>query len=174
MAVPEHASHLLVLLARDAPNPWNYYSSVRVEQRDAEGRTCQRRRDIIGYRDSGGPMTVLVPLESQSRQIEIRLQTAFGHEPFLLRRMECSFLAASELSRPACGAVGQLASDVGQLADCLRDIVDHYDHYEKTARAFASQWAPVHTADQVLRDLTARATLPAAGPRGIVRYEPTV
>ncbi|HEY1784481.1 MAG TPA: hypothetical protein VGG30_02995 [Pirellulales bacterium] len=173
--VPAHASHLLVLLEREAPNPWNYYSSVSVEQRDAQGKPCgRRRRDIVGYRDSGGQMTVLVPLESESRQIEIRVQTAFGHEPFVLRRLECCFLAASELSQPARGAVGQVASDAGQLSDCVRDIVDHYDHYGKTARAFAEQWAPVHTAGQVLNDLTARAAMPAAGPRGVVWYEPSV
>jgi len=173
-AVPAHASHLLLLLDRDAPNPWNYYSSVRVDQQDAEGRTCQRRRDILGYRDSGGRMTLLVPLESQSRQVEIRLQTAFGHEPFLLRRMDCCFLAASDFSQPARGAVGQVASDAGQVAECLRDIVDHYDHYDKTARAFAAGWAPVHTAGQVLSDLTARSALPATGPRGVIWYEPSV
>ncbi|HEX4146669.1 MAG TPA: hypothetical protein VHY91_24415 [Pirellulales bacterium] len=170
-AVPAHASHLLILLERDIPNPWNYYSSVNVEQRDADGKSLARRRDIVGHRDAGGPMTVLVPLHGQCRQIEIRLQTAFGHEPFLLRRIECSFLAASDLSQPARGAVGQLASDAGQVADCLRDIVDHYDHYEKSARAFAATWAPVHTAGQVLSDLTARAALPAAGPRGVVWHE---
>ncbi|HEX4146670.1 MAG TPA: hypothetical protein VHY91_24420 [Pirellulales bacterium] len=159
-AVPAHASHLLILLARDVPNPWNRYASVTVEQHDAQGRPCQRSREIVGYRDSGGAMTVLVPLDGRSRQIEIRLQTAFGHEPLVLRRMDCTFLAAPEQSRPALGAVGRLASDPAQAAECLQDIVDHYDHYEKAARAFAADWAAVHTADQVLRDLTAGA----AGP----------
>ena len=162
-AVPEHAGYLLLLLERDKPNPWNYYTSISVEQRDSEGRTCERRRDIVGYRDAGGPMTVLVPLAGQSRQIEIRLQTALGHEPLLLRRIDCCFLATSNLSQPARGAVGQVASDAGQVADCLRDIVDHYDHYDKTARAFAAGWAPVHTADQVLCDLSARRRF-AGGP----------
>jgi hypothetical protein len=156
-AVPAHASHLLLLLDRDAPNAWNRYASVNVEQRDAEGQPCQRRRDIVGPRDSGARMTVLVPIESQSRRVEIRLQTAFGHEPFVLRRMECCFLAAPDASLPAQGAVGRVASDPAQAAECLRDIVDHYDHYEKTARTFAAGWAAVHTANQVLCDLTSRA-----------------
>ena len=135
-AVPAHASHLLVLLERDAPNPWNRYCSVSVEQRDASGTPRERSRDIIGYRGPGRWTTVLVPLSSQSRRIEIRLQTAFGHEPLVLQRMECCFLAASDQSRPAHGAVGRLFSDPGQAADCLRDIVDHYDHYDKTVRVW--------------------------------------
>ncbi len=102
-------------------------------------------------------MTVLVPLSRECRQVEIRLQTAFGHEPVLLRRMECCFLAASDRPDLARGAVGRVASSPGQAAGCLRDIVDHYDHYEKTAQAFAADWASSHTADQVLCDLTARS-----------------
>ncbi len=160
--VPAGTSHLLVLLTRDEPNGWNHYCSVSVEQRDAAGNPRARSRDVVGHRGPGQWMTVLVPLASQSRQIEIRLETAFGHEPILLRRIECCFLAVPDASRPAIGAVGRLISDPAQAAECLRDIVDHYDHYEKTAREFAATWAPTHTADQVLRDLTARAAMPLA------------
>jgi hypothetical protein len=161
-AVPAHASHLLMLLERDAPNPWNRYASVCTVQRDADGRPCGERRDTIGCRDAGGPVTVLVPLESQSRQIEIRVQTAYGHEPFVLERLECCFLAAPDRARLAHSAVGRLASDPAQAAECLRDVVDNFDHYEKTARAFAVDWAAEHTGSQVLWDLTTRA----AGSRG--------
>ena len=49
-AVPAHASHLLLLLERDEPNPWNHYCSVSVEQRSAEGQPIRRSRDTIGYR----------------------------------------------------------------------------------------------------------------------------
>ena len=94
-----HASHLLLLLDRDPPNAWNRYCSVSVEQRTAEGKPIERSRDTIGYRGAGQPMTVLVPFSSGTRRIEIRLQTAFGHEPFLLRQIDCSFLAAPVRSR---------------------------------------------------------------------------
>jgi hypothetical protein len=107
-------------------------------------------------------VTVLVPLEGQSRQIEIRVQTAYGHEPFVLERLECCFLAAPDRARLAHSAVGRLASDPAQAAECLRDVVDNFDHYEKTARAFAVDWAAEHTGSQVLWDLTTRA----AGSRG--------
>jgi hypothetical protein len=155
-AVPAHASHLLILLERDRPNAWNRYCSVSVEQRAADGRPIQRSRDTIGDRGPGRRMTVLVPLCGQSQQIQIRLQTALGHEPFLLRRIDCCFLAAGESPVPG-GAVGQLASDPSQAADALRDVVDHYDHYEQTARAFAADWATEHSAEQVLRKLTTRS-----------------
>ncbi len=173
-AVPAHASHLLLAIKRDAPNVWNYYCSVSVLQRDAEGNATRQSRDIIGYRVDGRWMTVLVPLDSHSRQLEIRLQTAFGHEPFLLDEMKCSFLAASDMAPLALGAVGRLATDPKQAAECLRDIVDHYDHYNKTARAFAAEWAPVHTADEVLRALTNRSAVRAAGRREMVRQEQAI
>ena len=107
-------------------------------------------------------MTVLVPLDSQSRRIEIRLQTAFGHEPFLLRQMECSFLAASDQSRLARGAVGQLASQPSQVAECLRNIVDHYDHHANTAARVRRRVG----SDTHSRPGAARFDPPGVGARG--------
>ncbi len=164
MAVPSGAGHLLVLLERDEPNPWNRYCSVSIQQFDADSQPSRRSRDVIGYRGLGQWMTVLVPLDAQCRQIEIRFETAFGHEPFLLGRLECCFLGGSDSGVPQ-GAVGRLASDPAQTAECLRDIVDHYDHYENTTRAFATTWGPAHTADKIVRDVarpTARGRREAA------------
>ena len=47
----------------------------------------------------------------------------------------------------------------------ITDVVDHYDHYESTARVLADQWASARSPDQVLRDLTDRAGRPPAAPR---------
>jgi hypothetical protein len=97
-----------------------------------------------------------MPLDHKTQRVEIRLQTAFGHEPLVLRKLECAFLAAGNQRFPL-GAVGLLASDRAAVADLLRNLVDHYEHYSRTAQEFKKTWAPVHTAGQVLADLLERA-----------------
>jgi hypothetical protein len=154
--VPTHAKQLLILLKRDEPNPWNRYLSVSVEQRGDSAGRLKLSRDIVGHRSGDRPATVLVPLDGRARRVEIRLQTAFGHEPLTLRKLDCCFLASGGAELPR-GAVGLLSSDRSQVPELLRNVVDHYDHYAKTARKFAATWAPIHTARQVLADLLERA-----------------
>ena len=126
-AVPAGSNYLLLLFGRDPPNLWNRYCTVSIRRRDAQGHATLHR-EIIGCRRSGHWSTMMVPLDGQCRHIEIELQTAFGREPIVLRQLECCFLAAPG-EPPPLGAVGRIAGDPQQFADCLREIVDHFEHY---------------------------------------------
>jgi hypothetical protein len=165
--VPSGATHALVQFHRDEPNPFNRYASVTVRQFGGRGEAYGTSCDVVSPRASGRPATVLVPLRHGCRQIEIELKTALGHEPVVYRGLECCFLdAPGPVPR---GAVGLAASDADQVADCLRDIVDHYQHYAQTAADFATIWARKHTAGGVIDALTRRAADPYTGPHQALR-----
>jgi hypothetical protein len=152
MGVPNHASHLLLQFERDPPNPWNRYLAIRIEQLDESGQSLCRTHDIVGHRSAGGPAALLLSLDPGARRIRLRLQTAFGREPLVIRGLDCSFLASTvELPR---GAVGLVVSDPNQVATCVRELADHYDHYDRTARALAAKWSQWHNADQAFDALT--------------------
>ncbi len=47
-------------------------------------------------------------------------------------------------SETALGRVGIVVADHSQLADAVREMVDHFDHYRDSARQFSKQWFAMH------------------------------
>ena len=51
------------------------------------------------------------------------------------------------------GAVGLAYQEVAEIPALIREIVDHYNHYRKTATEFAAEWRQFHNADRLVKEI---------------------
>ena len=51
------------------------------------------------------------------------------------------------------GAVGLAYQEVAEIPALIREIVDHYAHYRKTATEFAAEWRQFHNADRLVEEI---------------------
>ncbi len=51
--------------------------------------------------------------------------------------------------------MGLIAADVTQFSRLLGDLVQHYQHYRRTAIEYSQTWAPAHRAGAVIGTLNA-------------------
>jgi hypothetical protein len=81
-------------------------------------------------------------------QIVVRLANAFPDGPLAIREVALAFVTgpgAGLLPRSAVGVAYREESSAS-IAEAVREVLDHYDHYRRTAREFASKVYHRHNA----------------------------
>jgi hypothetical protein len=81
-------------------------------------------------------------------QIVVRLANAFPDGPLAIREVALAFVTgpgAGLLPRSAVGVAYREESSAS-IAEAVREVLDHYDHYRRTAREFASKIYHRHNA----------------------------
>ena len=152
LRVPAGADRLMVSfrIGKDPPAVMLY-----VDQLD------QGRRSVVPL------LPRLIEVERESRKAvglltlapgAVRLWLAFG-APYVNRQVSVSditidFLSAAQDTRQApTGAVGLIYNTPAEIPDLLRELIDEYPHYRRTARAFAAKWTFYHNADRLVQEL---------------------
>jgi len=88
----------------------------------------------------------------------IRLWLAFG-SPHTNCQISVSDIAIDFLSTPQngkqtpTGAVGLIYHDPVEIPVLLRELIDQYPHYRRSALAFAGQWTGYHNAGRLVEEL---------------------
>jgi hypothetical protein len=80
---------------------------------------------------------------------------AYRDAPVAVRDVQLDFLSTANAPGQTCplGAVGLIAADPCQVPALLRNLVDHYPHYRRTAAEFAERWIEWHNPDRVVAEL---------------------
>ncbi len=120
--------------------------SVRLqfEQTGADGARLDAPREVIlGKRETEGPVSALVHLDSQAEHVCVTLSNAYHDDPIAMSLPEIYFLQGPPEGIPAAAA-GLIAADSEQIPDLLRDMVLHNAHYRRTAAEFATIWNSKH------------------------------
>jgi len=135
---------------------------IHVHSFDADGRPVDDFATAVGHRrEPTARATALVHLGEGARRIEVSFSNAFSEKGIVIDRLEVALLgqpgardgAIRGLAGGGCvpaGAVGLVAADVGQVPALLRDLCTHYDHYQRTAAAFALGYRADHDPARVL------------------------
>jgi len=159
LTVQQPASLLLVQLDTSA---WQTgcYGRVICEQQDAAGRFLDRSVSITGRRTESPQAcsTVMFHLSSAAARLRLTLENAFQHQTLALRDVQLSLLDSS--SRPGgcpTGSVGLIAADPGEVSALLREMLEHYPHYQSSALQFAAAWNRKHAPSQTVIHLRQRA-----------------
>ena len=181
--VPPEATHLLVKF-RLADHQPGLFAGVTAEQFAADnygasrgtgspgpcgrlvgrsgrcGRLGRSGALVSGRDDPRG--SLLAPLAEGVAQIELSVYNALSALPLSLNEIRIDFLAAPE-GLPA-SAVGAVYAEPGELADCVREVLAHYDHYLASAIGFSHRWAEHHSPETLIEQLVARSRMhrPAA------------
>jgi hypothetical protein len=119
----------------------------------AGGRQGDSLREVVGMRTNNDPLSILLPLPSSARHVQLAWNNALGPKTLELQDVEFVFLASEGESLPL-GEVGLMCAGLDQAPRLLRDIADHYAHYRRTAEEFAPAWGQWHSPEKVVRLLT--------------------
>lgn len=158
-AVPPGATELLLRFRWQAPVEPGTYLSIEAEQIDAAGARLKSSAVIVGHRPAGDAVRALVHLIPGSVRLRISWRNAWHDGPISLIDVLHEFVTAAALPGGHCpmGAVGLAFSDVAEIPDLLREMLDHIAHYRERARAFSGECAGYHNPQRLVAELLNRA-----------------
>ena len=126
---------------------------VTTQQLDRLGSPLRPARvTILAPRMGAGPISMLLKLEPEARQLRVRFEMAYAPGTVLLDQADAIGLSGGESTHPS-GAVGLIASQEDQVGELLREMVTHYRHYRETAVAFSESWRCWHSPQQTIHRL---------------------
>lgn len=160
LAVPASTAELLVRFRWLQPETAGTYVRLVAEQYDLEGDRVDRFTSIVGPRQSGRFVSALVPLSSTAATLRLWCTNAYDRGSIVLGDLEACFLEAADApqrSHPA-GAVGLIAAGTDQVAPLLKNIVQHYSHYQQTAAHFSRGWLEDHVPWRTITTLLDQTT----------------
>lgn len=125
----------------------------------AGGALLGRALTTVDAGEAGARRSTLFSIPDNARGGTLSLWQACGGVPIELRDLTLRFLDASAWpgGRAPLGAVGAVAVDPAEAARLLRDIVQHYAHYRRTAVDFSHDWFRRHDPRLTVRTLIDRS-----------------
>jgi hypothetical protein len=113
--------------------------------------------DIVGRRTNDRPVGAFVALADGVQHVRLRWENPYGPGEIQIDDVELSFLAARQAPQPhpPAGAVGLMAADQRQLPRLLGEMLQHHDHYCRTAASYSRQWMQKHAPHNTFATLLA-------------------
>ncbi|MGC1928719.1 MAG: glycosyltransferase, partial [Candidatus Nitrosopolaris sp.] len=103
--------------------------------------------------------SVFLPLKSDCYRIWLGFKNAFENKAIRLNRINIAFLEPQQPSRRyPMGAVGLSYDNPNEISELLRDIIDNYQHYRKSALAFSHEYLKVHNANHLVEEIQNKVT----------------
>ena len=113
---------------------------------------------VAGHRESGMPVAIF-NLEPEAASVKFSLRNAFHHSTASVKNVQVVLgggLGEREISKKIpIGCVGVIAANRSHLSDCIKEVVDHLEHYRRSAEEFSPQWFARHEAKRTLAHLIA-------------------
>ena len=154
LQIPQGATHALLAMRWQAADDRREYCRIQVRQLDGEGMELGRSVEILSPRQNELAATALISLPPNCARIEWECQTAFNDRPLEVTDFCAQFVAPLAAGGTiSFGAVGLIFSDPAQTPGLLRNLIEHYPHYERTAAAFARRFFAEHSPDHVVAEL---------------------
>ena len=91
--------------------------------------------------------------------VSFSLKNAFHHSTAGVKNVEVVTAGQSgdqEISKNIpIGSLGVIAADRSHLSDCIKEVIEHLEHYQHSAERFSQQWSARHEAKRTLAHLIA-------------------
>ena len=129
------------------PKSTGIYCRIDVSQIDDAGDIIQESSRVIGGRRTDNQPNSIFHLQTETKTVKFSISNAFHHSTASIKRVKIHTLTSdsdSDSHELPIGQVGVIASDQADLANCVDEIVKHYDHYSDTAASFSKQWYALH------------------------------
>lgn len=121
------------------------FCRIDFRQQDAAGITLKNTSRVIGHRRNNKKSNTIFELSPKTAVVEFSLSNAFHESTASIRRVQIRTLQRNNaIATHPIGAVGIIASDEADLANCVREMVTHFDHYRDTAMRFSNRWRALH------------------------------
>ena len=133
------------------------FCRVELKQKNDVGQVINTSSQVVGVRRSSRPVNALFSMLEQTRDVEFSLTNQFHESTANIKRVRIRTLRChdeSELKQGLPrGQVGIVASDAGDLPNCIDELVQHFDHYSDTAIQFSKRWSVRHQPQQTVNHL---------------------
>ncbi len=120
---------------------------VRVLQSAANRLLVSKSLHYLEQHAAASRAALLVPLDRRACRLRIGFRNAVDHRRLVVSAPQIDFLGASpQDARLPTGSVGLVYRAVEDIPALLREMVDHREHYRKSAREFSRAWVLRHNA----------------------------
>ena len=133
---------------------------LTVDQFGDTGKQLQSDTTICGPRCNNDRMHSLIHLHHACHSLKIRWQNPYGTDAIQVAKATLNFIDASDqpTGHLPLGKVGLIAANPGQVPELLREIVDHFEHYHRSADEFSNEWFARHDPQCTVGQLLEKAT----------------
>jgi glycosyltransferase involved in cell wall biosynthesis len=151
LAVPKGATHLLVSFRIITSKA---FVEVYVAQIDNNNKTKRANSLIVTHGVDKKFASALVLLERDIVKIWLAFSNAFSNLITIISNVQIAFLRSDAFSQKCpLSAVGLIYNHPDEISDCVREMVDHYEHYRATAQEFARKVYQRHCADELVKEI---------------------
>ncbi len=160
--VPSGATHLLVTLVFRGQRREGSLCLEEESDRNApaarSGQHVPTKRVFLEGSKPTGKCSVVVSLWPACRLLRAGLRSNGADKKIAMEAFQIDFLGPRPGQSVPLGAVGLAYQETQEIPDLIREIVDHYPHYRKTANQFAGEWCKYHNADRLVEELRCRSS----------------
>jgi hypothetical protein len=147
LRLPCRASHALI----DISGPLECVLSI--EQLDAKGNALAVSRTLLEA-DSDGAAVALCTLEEGCARLSIAIATPQPGLRATVTGLRLDLLAHD----PQCGSlpmgcIGVAYDEPAGITAAVRELLDHFEHYSRSAHEFARGWQQYHNADRLVSEI---------------------
>jgi len=153
LAVPKLATHLLITFMFPE-NQQGASIMLWIAQHNNKGQLLSSRGFIVDQDYTKRVASAFVSLKKGVVKIWLGFWNALGGYSISISDIQIEFLSAYESSQQVpMSVVGLIYTDPDEISDLLREMIDNYAHYRKTAEMFAPRWFEKHNARHLVTKL---------------------
>ena len=135
------------------PRSRGVYCRLQADFLDADKEVVQSSIQVVGHSSQGRDPAVLFQCLKPFESVRVKLTNAFHDSMASIKDLEIHCL---HHGRPvAHGAVGVIAADLDEIPSAVEEVVEHFQHYRKSAEAFSHYWRNMHEPGQTIDHLVA-------------------
>jgi hypothetical protein len=147
LRLPCRGSHVLI----DISGPPECLLSI--EQLDAKGNALATSRTLLES-DRGGAAVTLCALEEDCARLSIAIAVPHPGLHASINGMRADLLAHDPCQgKLPSGCIGAAYDDPAGIAAAVRELLDHFEHYSRSAHEFARGWQQYHNADRLVSEI---------------------
>ncbi|REJ66492.1 MAG: hypothetical protein DWQ31_14500 [Planctomycetota bacterium] len=160
--VPSAAREAILVCQFPADFPRGVFLRVDVTEWDTAARKSGHDAVILRPCWGGNLAHAMFHIGESAQRIAIRLSNAYHDAPLNLSAVSVSWHGTPDggQTRPPLGCVGRIVADADYYDAAIAEMLQNYQHYRDTARAFATDWYAAHAPERTLRQLIDRAEEP--------------
>jgi len=120
---------------------------LRVDVLDAAGKLLSSQ--VIGHPENDSQASVFIRFAPGQQMARLELRSAQPETAISLKQVHFRMLGAEARGLPQA-VVGLVAADKAHLPLVIDELVNHYQHYRRTAEQFAIRWYAAHRPTAVI------------------------
>jgi hypothetical protein len=157
---PEDTEYVMVSFKFVSASKGNYVT-LQLSEHNHTGSVVSQQQSTVGRSMRGLETSVLFKIKNlHCEEMALSLHNAYGNHNIAIIDVKFHYLKDHTNTGQGIpkGSVGIIVDDTTHAIEALKEMVDHYPHYRKTAKQYSVSWNKTHSADALISDLIPRGT----------------